>query len=145
MPDPKAIAQPIYLVDADGNMVEAALRATVFRNAVASASGNTALWTPATGKKFRLMRYCISMSGQAILAVGGLLTVKLTDGATDIAQNWRFFVPALSVGAIGGVFSPWVDLGNGILSGAANNVLNINLSAALTGGVINVICAGREE
>ena len=41
--------------------------------------------------------------------------------------------------------SGWIDLANGILSATTDNVLNINLSFALTSGTVRVSVAGTEE
>ena len=38
-----------------------------------------------------------------------------------------------------------IDLGNGYLSTAANNVLQVNLSAALSAGKVRVTAVGTEE
>lgn len=74
------------------------------------------VWTPASGKKFRLMGFEISVSAAAALyfcdnAVGTVIW------RTGILQaNARIsFGPA--------------DLGNGILSSAADNVLKVDASA----------------
>jgi hypothetical protein len=118
----------------------------VFKTAAVTAAGSTALWTPAAGKKFRAMRYMLIVTDQATLAAGATLTIDLLDAAGNLAQTHSVFVP--SVGLTGGVplyVSPWIDLGNGILSSAANNVLNVNLSAALTAGVCRVLVCGTEE
>jgi hypothetical protein len=81
-------------------------------------------WTPTTGKKFRLM------SGQLSLAVAGQIILK--DGATEILRS-----PKL---AAGGVWD--FDIGNGKLSAAANNVLNIDTSAT---GNVGGWLGGTEE
>ena len=119
----------------------------IFKSAVATASGNTAVWTPTTGKKFRLMRFMIVLTDEAVRAVAGDITVKFQDATTDIGVSFPVYVPATAIGSpIGEAWtSGWIDLGNGILSAAANNVLNINLSAALTAGTFGVLVAGTEE
>lgn len=117
-------------------------------NTVATAAaGNTALWTPAAGKKFRLMKYMIEVTEQATQAVGGTINISLFDGAAGATgQVHDVYIPGAALGAAGELYtSPWIDLGNGYLSAAANNVLNVNLSAALTGGTVRVICSGTEE
>ena len=118
-----------------------------FKSAVATASGNTAVWTPTTGKKFRLMRFMLVLTDEAAQGVAGDITVKFQDATTDIGISLPVYVPAAAIGSpIGEAWtSGWIDLGNGILSAAANNVLNINLSAALTGGTFGVLTAGTEE
>lgn len=120
---------------------------TTFQTVATAAAGNTALWTPAAGKKFRLMRYMVTVTDQATQAGAGTLTFSLFDGAAGVTgQVHDVFVPALGLVNTGSLYtSGWIDLGNGYLSTAANNVLNINLSAALTAGTVRVICCGTEE
>jgi hypothetical protein len=118
-----------------------------FKQATATAAGSTAVWTPAAGKKFRLLRYMIEVTADAALAAPGVLTVALLDAAAGIAQSHALFVPGAAGTVVGdGLVTPWIDLGaTGILSAAINQVLNVNLSAALTSGRVNVLTAGVEE
>lgn len=118
----------------------------VFKTVQAAAAGNTALWTPAAGTKFRLMRYMVAVTGDASFAVAGVLTVTLNDAGGAIGQGHDIYIP-VAAGIVPGTdyISPWIDLGNGILSAAVNNVLNVNLSAALATGNVRVICCGTEE
>jgi hypothetical protein len=118
---------------------------TKFFTATATASGDTALWTPTSGKKFRLLRYQIQITGDAATSGGADIDIVLRDSTTALAAAYSLYVPAASVNALGADNTGWQDLGNGILSAAANNVLNINLSAALTSGKVRVVCAGTEE
>lgn len=118
---------------------------TVFKTATATASGDTALWTPAAGKKFRLMRYRIEVTNDAATSGGADIDVVLRDATTATAAAMSLYVPAVSGTALGAASTGWVDLGNGILSAANNNVLNINLSAALTAGKVRVVACGTEE
>ena len=122
--------------------------ATTFRSAAATAVGNTALWTPAASKKFRRLGYRIEVSGNVTQTTGGDFTVSLYDGASNpTAFVHHFNVPTTgaSSGALGGYTTGWIDTSNGLISALANNVLNINLSAALTSGTIRVIVKGNEE
>lgn len=135
-----------YLYDPVTDTQSVVREVNIFKNVAANANGNTALWTPAAGKKFRLMRYCLAVTGNAAAAAAGTKTFSLFDGAAGaIGQAHAVFIPgaALNAGAL--YTGPWIDLGNGILSSAANNVLNVNLSAALTAGFCNVIACGTEE
>lgn len=116
-----------------------------FKTVQATASGDTALWTPTAGKKFRLMRYMIEVTGNATLAAGAVLTVVLRDATTALPFAVDVFVPTTAFSAGVDFVSPWFDLDNGVLSAAANNVLNVNLSAALTAGNVRVLCCGTEE
>lgn len=120
---------------------------SIFKQNSTSASGSTAIWTPASGKKFRLMRFKIQVTDSATIAVAGLLTIALLDSATDLGLSHILAVPTTGGGAnaIQDYDSGWIDLGNGKLSSAANNPLNVNLSVALTAGVVNVIVCGTEE
>lgn len=135
---------PTY-VGSSGNLLLGRTPDT-FKTVATAANGNTALWTPAAGKKFRLMRYRIDVTGNAAAAAAAVKTISLFDGAAGATgQVHSVFVPgaALAAGAL--YTSGWIDLGNGYLSAAANNVLNVNLSTALTAGVVNVIACGVEE
>lgn len=89
-------------------------------NAAIVAGTPAAVWTPAAGKKVRLMgaQLSISAAGQIILK----------DGTAEIARS-----PQL---AAAGVWS-LDNIGEGILSGAADQVLNIDVSAnASVGGMV---------
>lgn len=119
---------------------------TIFKTASATASGNTAIWTPGTGNKFRLMRFIVDVTDNAATAGGAVITVSLQDAAAAIGLAFDVFVPASGVTTVlGGYSSGWIDLGNGFLSAAANNALNVNLTATITGGVCRVTCCGTEE
>lgn len=118
-----------------------------FHSASVSTTGNSALWTPTSGKKFRLQRFQVIVTSNAATSGGAVITIGLQDATTDIGVSQAAFVPstAVTTGGVQILHSGWIDLGNGFLSAAANNVLNINLSAALTSGVVNVVAVGTEE
>ncbi len=83
------------------------------------------LWTPASGKKFRLMGYALSLS------VAG--SVILKDDTTEIIRT-----PLMDAGI--GVTGP--NLGNGILSAVADNKLKADVTAT---GTISGFVFGCEE
>lgn len=120
---------------------------TVFKQASASATGNTAVWTPAANNKFRLLGFKIQVSADATTVGGARITIGLQDATTDLGLSHIVFVPAAAGTALnGGYDSGFVPLGSfGILAAAVNDVLNVNLSAALSTGVVNVIAMGVEE
>jgi hypothetical protein len=119
---------------------------TTFKTATATASGDTALWTPTSGKKFRLMRFTLQITSDAATTGGADIDIILRDSTTGLAAALTVFVPAVAATTFGAtVTTGWVDWGNGYLSSAANNVLNINLSAALTAGKVRAIAVGTEE
>lgn len=102
--------------------------ATVFKNIAAQAvtAGTPVIvWTPTTGKKFRVLGYALS------LTVAG--SVILKDSTTEILRT-----PLMGAGI--GLVSP--VMGNGILSAAVNNALEIDVSA--TGSVSGYVY-GTEE
>jgi len=98
------------------------------QNAVAiAATPGTAIWTPAVGKKFRLMRVVLTSS------VAGNLVLTDASGGTVIAV-----IPVTAAGA--GV--PF-DFGNGYFSSAVNNALfafNSGGAATISGTLV-----GTEE
>lgn len=118
---------------------------SIFKQVSTAATGSTALWTPTAGKKFRLMRYRVIVTALAKAAVAADLVIDLLDAAATLGLKTLCTIPAAAAG--NGLISDsgWIDLGNGILSAAANNVLNLNLSFALTGGLVNVNACGTEE
>lgn len=120
---------------------------TVFNTVQATASGNTAVWTPGSGNKFRLLKLLVQVTANASLASGGVLTISFQDSSTSINITFDVFVPTTAVTtAIGDGLDQELDLGGfGILSAAANNVLNVNLSSALATGNVRVIAMGTEE
>jgi hypothetical protein len=118
----------------------------IFKTASATATGSTAVWTPTSGKKFRVMRFKIQVTANAAIAAGGVLSVKLLDSAADLSLSHDIFLPSAAGTTMTGAYdSGWIDLENGPLSALANNVLNVNLSAALTSGNVRVIVCGTEE
>ena len=123
----------------------------VFKTVQANALGDTALWTPASGKKFRLMRLYVMVPTNCTIAARGVLTILLRDGTTALAVAMDVWLgqtaPVETASNIPpqALDSGWIDLGVGILSAAPNNVLNVNLSAALASGNVRVMVAGTEE
>jgi hypothetical protein len=112
--------------------------ANVFKNVVATAVGDTVVWTPAAGKKIRLMGYAISVCGT--LAVLGVQVIQLRDAATVIARH------AAAVGAtVLGDSQFGTLLDNGLSFALADNVLNINLGTAMASGGVYVNAWGTEE
>ncbi len=120
---------------------------TVFKTVQATASGNTAVWTPGTGNKFRILKVMVQVTDNASLAAGAVLTVSFQDNTTAMPIAFDIFVPTTAVTTTAGAaFTQELDLGEfGILSAAANQAFNVNLSAALATGNVRVIAMGTEE
>jgi hypothetical protein len=136
-----------YLLDtAQTNIYQRKRNVGVFKTTTATSSVGTNLWQPAAGKKFRLMRYMIQATGDVAISGGGVVDVVLKDSTTGLAAAFSFYAPATAgTTAGGGATSGWVDLGNGILSTTADNILVVGLSATLTSGKVRVIACGTEE
>lgn len=113
------------------------------KSATASALGSTALWTPAAGKRVQLAKLCIHVTANASIAAGGILTIALLDAAASLGLSFACFVPAAAATTVP-FDSGWMDLDLGPVEAAANDVLNINLSAALATGVVSVVAVGWE-
>lgn len=121
----------------------------VFKSAqvLASASGNSAVWTPTAGKKFRLMKFQITGTNLAATAAT-VITLNFQDATTDIGISYDVLLPAVANVVSGTTtISAWVDLGNGRISALADNVLNINISSAPAGaqGSYRIVAIGTEE
>lgn len=120
--------------------------AKVFKTATAVNAGSTPVWTPTTGKRFRLLSYAIQLTGGAAADSPGDLDLVLYDGATPLPAAMSVFVPNVAGAPDASmVTTGWVDLGNGIPSSGLNVVLNANLSFALKSGKARVLAAGTEE
>lgn len=113
--------------------------ANVFKNTVQTATGPTTIWTPAGGKRIRLMGFTLSISGT--LAALGTLTIQLLDVAAVIDTHFATVNSATPLGdtQIG------VDLGQGQLLAAANDILRIQLSNAMLTGGVAIKAWGTEE
>ena len=120
---------------------------SIFKTASVNTIGNSAVWTPAAGKKFRLLRFQIELTENATLAVAGILTISFQDAAVAMPIAHDIYLPAAAVLTPGVAYnSGWIDIGDyGILSAAANNALNANLSAALATGNARFNVCGTEE
>lgn len=109
-----------------------------------TANSNVAAYTPSIGKKFRLLKAYIDVSGDVAAASAGPVTVSLLDGSTQMGIARTIYVPATA----GTSPSPGLTidlLPLGILSAAASNVLNVLLSKALTSGTVRVVVGVCEE
>ena len=130
-----------YGVQSDGAIQTQGQQATVFNGAaldltrtpasfkpVALASGQaeTTIWTPASGKRFRLQCLVLTASAQTVL------TFKdNTAGTTILVLELAANAPLQ------------IDLGGiGVLSGAADRVLTVTRATAAT---LNGFVAGTEE
>ena len=100
--------------------------ATVKTLAAVSVTAGTpvAAWAPATGKRFHLLGYALSLS------VAGAVILK--DGSTEFLRT-----PLMAAGV--GQSSP--PLGAGYESSTANNVLNIDVTAS---GTVTGFLVGEE-
>lgn len=111
-----------------------------FNAASTSAAGNTAVWSPGAGIKFRLECISVEITGDATLAVAGEETITLQDATAPIS-GFLFvsFVPAAALDTRGALYqSGPVCFNNGYLSTTSANVLNVNLGTALTAGKVVV-------
>lgn len=137
-----------YRVPGDAAMSVNWLRGvSKFTSAAATAAGNTAVWTPAAGTKFRLECVGIDVTQNAAAAAAGVVTIQLEDNASAIPGfQWSVFVPNAAGTTFGaGYHEPLECFANGFLSSTSGNVLNVNLSAALTAGNVTVRAYGTDE
>jgi len=116
--------------------------ANVFNSVLATAAGLTAVWTPAAGKSFRLMGYTISVAGT--LAATAVELIQLVDNAiaTKVIARHQATV---TITTPTGDTQIGAELNNGYLSVAPDNVLRVNLSAAMATGGVAINTWGTEE
>jgi hypothetical protein len=123
------------------NTLETVRTPTIFKSIQCNTAAATAIWTPAAGKKFRIMGGIITTSGW--LAAAAETIVTLLDQAGAIGLAFNFVLPAAATALSACI--PFDLKPNGYLSAAANNVLNATLSGNLTGGHVMVSVWGTEE
>lgn len=130
----------------DGAHLWIARAGTVFKSTTNNQAVYQAVWTPAAGKRFRLLRYWIDVTGDAAAAAAGAMTISLTDGNTQVGINRSVYIPA-AAGTTAGVLASFsADLGPlGYLSAAAGNALNLLLGQNLTSGTVRIAVQGTEE
>ena len=136
------MAIPAYMSPPTGKFVRQRNLDT-FHTGKCTAAGSSVIWTPAAGTSFRLMRIQVDVTSGVTAAAAGDLDIVCYDGATAMPIALSAYIPAAVTG--NSWSSGWIELGNGILSAAADNTLSINLSFALTAGVVRVTVAGTEE
>lgn len=97
----------------------------ILNNTAITAGTPVAVWTPATDKKFRILKL-------QVYNLGTTTDVIFLDGTTEFI---RVPVPADSQAQV-------IEFGNGYLSSAANNVLKVDVAADTT---LTVVAYGTEE
>jgi hypothetical protein len=128
----------------DGAAFDRVRVANVFKTVSTAAAGLTAVWTPAAGKKYRLMGYTIDVAGT--LAATGTQVLTLRDGAATVIKNHvANLIQTQTASISGGDSHMGADLGQGQLSAAINTTLNINLGTAMASGAVTVNAWGTEE
>ena len=118
----------VVQVGADGAAI-GPRAATQVRYVNATSAGDTTVWTPATGKKFGLLRLYVD--------AGNTANIFFKDGATQ-------FTPQVT--HTNGRGQMMYDFGpTGYVSAAANNELKINLGVAAASPGMGVLAIGWEE
>lgn len=112
---------------------------TVFRTVTATAAGETIVWNPAAGRRFRLMGYSISVCGT--LAALGVETIDFLDGTGGAIIASHLAAVAATVSGDSQIS---VQLGNGI-PGVLDNNLVVDLGTAFTAGGVAINVWGTEE
>lgn len=121
---------------------------TFVQGVVFAAAATGAIWTPAAGKRFRLLGFSILATANAACATNDLKLDLRDSVAGNFIASFPFFAPTVGVTANPGtliIAIPHSFGANGYLSSAINNVLTLNLSVALTAGTIRVNAWGTEE
>jgi hypothetical protein len=120
---------------------------TTFRTASTNSVGNKTVWAPAPGRRFRLLRYRMVVTGNAAIGGGGaIVNIGLSDDLLPLPQLHAVFVPGTATPAAAPLYdSGWVELGDGLRSENVGQNLNLTLSADITSGVVWCSVAGTEE
>jgi hypothetical protein len=132
----------MYYWNATSSAFEKVRTPVIWKSALISANGSTAIWTSGVGKKARLMGIRMTLVNGTTAAAACLL--KVLDVAADTGIGVQICGAAL--GAVG-TSSIIVNenYGNGYLMAATNTAININLSSALAVAGVFVQVWGTEE
>jgi len=143
---PSSIGEGVGIYAYDGVTLRRIRTPVIFKSVSTVASGNTTIWTPAAGKKFRLIKYHIEIIGNTIRLEAGITSLRFQDNITDISGLiHNFYIPSISSNILGGYNTGQFDLGIGILSAAANNPLTVFINAEVLGGGFRISVCGTEE
>ena len=124
------------------NRVEPKRTPSVWKSALISGAGSTAIWTSGVGAKWRLMGMQATLVNGTTAAAASLL--KILDVAADTGIGVQICGAALgAVGTSSIIFNASWE--NGILAAATNTALNVNLSSALAVAGVFVQVWGTEE
>lgn len=131
--------QPLSPLPVSGTItaINSAPSALVVKQAVATNSGSTTVWTPAAGKRVRILAVAVHILNGSTSAAG--IDVSLQDGGANIWYLCK--VGATNIDRYNYTLLP---LG-GYLSAAADNLIRVNLSAAFTVSGMYVTIWGYEE
>jgi hypothetical protein len=131
-----------YLVNNVANTVEPVRTPTIWRQlADTAAAGDTAIWTPAGGKKIRILAGAITVSQAATCAGAQSVGIKL-----NAVQLFYFQISHAALAATpAAVTYPFVLPGNGYLSTTADAICYLSLNGAFTAGSASVWMCGTEE
>jgi hypothetical protein len=127
----------------NGSTLDKARTPNVFKNADVSGAGDTTIWTPAAGKKWRLMGGIVTVDGAATLAAAGSEAMIFRDSGVATGIGFRVYIPAAATQT--NTVIALNNLGNGLISATANNALQLNLGTVLAAGNIRVSVWGTEE
>lgn len=127
-----------------GNQQQLVHAPDTFHSIAATLQGNTLVWQPAAGKRFRLLNLWIRPTQDTTFQTQGDSIVDLRDNNTSIGLTTSFYLPQ-NTPAID--YPPFIqDLGPiGYLSTAANNPLNLNINGAPKTGNVRCVVMGTEE
>jgi len=116
------------------------LKSVITKTAGVSAAGDTVIWTPPAGKRFQLLGMLIGIAAASV-AGGAGEEISMKDGAAVFIRT-GFYLPATALAQ-----APiLIELPNdGYISTTDGNVLSMNLSSAITGGILDVTVWGYER
>jgi hypothetical protein len=131
-----------YLYNLTSASWDRARTPNVWKSALISANGSTAIWTSAVGKKWRLMGMMATLVNATTAAAASLL--KMLDAAADTGIGVQICGAALGAVPTSTIIfnASWQ---NGYLAAATNTALNVNLSSVLAVAGVFVQVWGTEE
>jgi len=139
------VTHSTQMVQKKGANLEAVRTPTTFAHFAAINTGNTLVWDPTAGTRFRLLGGVVTVTAQCTFAAAANNVFEFYDGVvrTHIGYFW-FWVTAVA-GTTPVVTFAFDLRPNGYLSAAIDNNLNANLNATMTAGAVSGFVYGTEE
>lgn len=138
------------LLNVASGFVEIQRTPTTFKavNLGVAPSGTVTIWTPAAGKRFRVLGFDMTITPDATLAAAGVVSFIIQDSVGAFLYRSQVWLPNAAAPLVGSnniKIGPWYPGGNGALGSSPGTTVQIVIGTALTAGTVCANVWGCEE